>query len=534
MARRIVLLSGPIGVGKSTLTESLQRIYQARIVKTRELLDLEARLRLVQLNTREEYQAFGDNLDREDGGRWVADALAEVLKKETSNLIVVDAVRIQDQIRAVRERYGYAVFHLHLTANEADLKNRFENRITKFREASTYEASQENLTEKGVWKLASIADAVVNTSLCEPEDVVVRASTRLHLYSRDYTPTVDVLVGGQFGSEGKGNVANYLAQEYDLLIRGGGPNAGHKVYEHPDPYTHHLLPCGTRRTQAQLLIAPGAVISLSGLLKEAHECSVGPERLSIDPQVMVITPEDILSEAALVKQIGSTGQGVGAATARRIMARGSDIKLAKDYPELKSFIRESKEILEDAYRYGRRILVEGTQGAGLSLYHGYYPHVTSRDTSVSAALAEAGIPPKRVRKVIMTCRTYPIRVQDGAEGTSGKLTRELTWKDVSDRSGVNLKILESAELTSTTKKKRRVGEFDWVQLRRAALLNGPTDIALTFVDYIDAKNQKARRFEQLSDSTIQFIEEVEDVTAAPVSLISTRFDFRSIIDRRNW
>jgi len=139
-----------------------------------------------------------------------------------------------------------------------------------------------------------------------------------------------------------------------------------------------------------------------------------------------------------------------------------------------------------------------------------------------------------VRKVIMTCRTYPIRVQDGAEGTSGKLTRELTWKDVSDRSGVNLKILESAELTSTTKKKRRVGEFDWVQLRRAALLNGPTDIALTFVDYIDAKNQKARRFEQLSDSTIQFIEEVEDVTAAPVSLISTRFDFRSIIDRRNW
>jgi adenylosuccinate synthase len=534
MAQRIVLLSGPIGVGKSTLTDSLEKTYQARIIKTRELLDLEARFRFQSVKTREEYQKLGETLDRETGGLWVSNALKELLEREKADLVIVDSVRIQKQVDAIREVHGFAVFHLHLTAFENDLRKRFEQRTIKFQEAPSFDSARQNATEQGVRLLERKADAVVNTSFCNPEDVFVRVSTHLRLYSRDYSPTVDVLVGGQFGSEGKGNVASYLAREYDILIRGGGPNAGHKVYENPAPYTHHLLPCGSRSTKAKLIIAPGAVISVSGLLREAHESGIGSERLSIDPQVMVITPADIEAEKQLIKMIGSTGQGVGAASARRIMSRGDSILLARDYVELKPFIRETAEILESAYRQGSRILLEGTQGAGLSLFHGFYPHVTSRDTSVAACLSEAGIPPKRVHKVIMTCRTYPIRVQDGAEGTSGKLSRELDWQDVADRSLISVTVLRKAEITSTTKRPRRVAEFDWVQLRKAALLNGPTDIALTFVDYIDGKNKDARRFEQLTEKTIQFIEEVENVAAAPVSLVSTRFGFRSIIDRRNW
>jgi adenylosuccinate synthase len=134
----------------------------------------------------------------------------------------------------------------------------------------------------------------------------------------------------------------------------------------------------------------------------------------------------------------------------------------------------------------------------------------------------------------MVCRTYPIRVQNGTEGTSGALSREIDWNVVAKRSGIPLDSLLDAEKTSTTNRQRRVSEFDWVQLRRAAQINGPTDIALTFVDYLGAANRKARRFEQLSSETIQFIEEVENVAGAPVSLISTRFGFRSIIDRRTW
>ena len=170
----------------------------------------------------------------------------------------------------------------------------------------------------------------------------------------------------------------------------------------------------------------------------------------------------------------------------------------------------------------------------MALYHGYYPYVTSRDTTVSACLAEAGVAPSRVRRVLMVCRTYPIRVQNPEGGTSGPISQELRWEEMARRSGQDARRLRQSERTSTTNRMRRVGEFDWVLLRRAALLNGPTDIALTFTDYLAASNGDAKRFEQLEKDTISFIHEVESVAGARVSLIATGFNSRSIIDRRAW
>jgi len=134
----------------------------------------------------------------------------------------------------------------------------------------------------------------------------------------------------------------------------------------------------------------------------------------------------------------------------------------------------------------------------------------------------------------MVCRTYPIRVQNPERSTSGRLSQEVSWKIVSERSKIKLERLVESEKTSTTNRSRRVGEFDWALLRKASAINGPTDIALTFADYLDRRNEEARRYEQLRAETIRFIEEIEQVAAAPVSLISTRFDFRSVIDRRYW
>jgi adenylosuccinate synthase len=114
------------------------------------------------------------------------------------------------------------------------------------------------------------------------------------------------------------------------------------------------------------------------------------------------------------------------------------------------------------------------------------------------------------------------------------MSSEITWVELSRRSGISLSKLKKTEKTSTTNRDRRVSEFDWALLRKAATLNGPTDIALTFADYLHKNNENARRYEQLDPDDIQFIEQVERVAAAPVSLISTRFDFRSIIDRRAW
>src|SRR5205807_105332 len=114
-----------------------------------------------------------------------------------------------------------------------------------------------------------------------------------------------VVVGGQYGSEGKGHIASFLAREYDLLVRVGGPNAGHTVYEVPEPYTFHHLPSGSRCSDAQLVIGPGAVLYIPILLKEIADCSIDTNRLSIDPQAMIITEEDRVSEERLQKEIGS-------------------------------------------------------------------------------------------------------------------------------------------------------------------------------------------------------------------------------------
>lgn len=210
--------------------------------------------------------------------------------------------------------------------------------------------------------------------------------------------------------------------------------------------------------------------------------------------------------------------------------------MAKDVASFRGYVRDTAEVIEQALRGQQRILLEGTQGTGLSLYHGYYPHVTSRDTTVAGCLAEAGISPSRVRKVVMVCRTYPIRVQSpsGNGFTSGPMSQELDLAEIARRSGLSEEVLTATERTSTTNRERRIAEFDWALLRRAAFLNAPTDIALTFVDYLSALNEKARRFEQLTQETLRFIQEVERVAGCAVSLISTRFHFRSIIDRRSW
>jgi adenylosuccinate synthase len=134
----------------------------------------------------------------------------------------------------------------------------------------------------------------------------------------------------------------------------------------------------------------------------------------------------------------------------------------------------------------------------------------------------------------MVCRSYVIRVQSPIKGSSGPIKGELTWKEISKRSGIPANELKTVELGSVSKKQRRVGEFDWVLLKKAASLNAPTDIAMTFADYIDIRNSQASRFEQLTGPTIRFAEEIEKVASAPVSLVSTRFHWRSIIDRRAW
>ena len=531
MAGRIVVISGRIGAGKTSLAESLAREFGCLRISTRELI---LALLTDTPESRSALQAAGEKLDRRTGGSWVADAIAKsgLSRQGADTVVIVDSVRIRGQIDALRRVYGPRVLHLHLTAPTEELEKRFMGRRRRKGEARSYAATQLDPTEANVEQLADIADVVIDTKRCSARDVVVRAAVHLGFYGRAYRRLVDVVVGGEYGSEGKGHIAAYLSPEYDVLVRVGGPNAGHTVYGNP-PYTHHLLPSGTTKSEARLVIGPGAVLNVEKLLKEIADCGVTSDRLFIDPQAAIISASDAKWEMAHLRgSISSTAQGGGRTAARRILYRGlsHQVKLARDVKALRPFLRETGEVLDRAFERGERVMLEGTQGTGLSIYHGEYPYVTSRDTTVSGCLAEAGIAPSRVRRIVMVCRTYPIRVA----GPSGNMVAEISWAEVSRRSGISAYQLRKAERTSTTKRRRRVAEFDWTLLRKAASLNGPTDIALTFADYLAKANQRARRYEQLDPATIRFVEEVERVAAAPVSLISVRFAYRSIIDRRAW
>lgn len=539
MTNQVLVLTGQISSGKTTLSNRLERRFGFSSLKTKEHL---ATLAGPDIRERGNMQRFGEDLDTQTGGTWVRDALLEFMKNLGPGArVIVDAARIPEQIDAIRAALPERVVHIHLHAPHDELERRYRSRPTQnFKEFSTYEDAARNKTESQVATLARIADVVIDTNRCTKNDVVVRAAAHLGLYAREYLPLVDVIVGGEYGSEGKGHIASYLAPEYDLLVRVGGPNAGHTVLDYPGTYTFHHLPSGTKSSDADLIIGSGAVLRLDGLLQEIGDCGVGPNRLSIAPQAMIVEDADVNNERDLVTAIASTGRGVGAATARRIMGRAQGwvppVRLARDVPDLKAFVREPQEVLENAFAAGKKILLEGTQGAGLSLYHGRYPHVTSRDTTVGGTLAEAGVSPRHVRRVVMVCRTFPIRVGDApmSGNTSGYMSQPITWEDISLRSGVPINELVKNEVTSVTKRERRVGEFDWELIRKSAYLNGPTDVALTFADYISNKNEEARRFEQLTEETIRFVNEVERVTSASVSLISTRFHLRSIIDRRTW
>ncbi len=530
--RFIIAISGPVAVGKSVLADQLVRRFSSHRISTRQLL-LDAGCR----NERDALIEAGKELDRRTDGRWVSDGITRyVAEHQAKDVILVDAVRTPGQIAHLRTIYGERFFHIHVTAPYEVVKKRYEDRGSLADSGVQYEQVRADPTERGVWWLDRVADRVVINHHREPASMLAIAVAGLGLFPLAPTASVDVIVGGQYGSEGKGHICAHLAPEYDVLMRVGGPNAGHRV-AYP-AYDYVQLPSGTQsNTDAKILIGPAATIKPAQILKEIRECGLeGSSRLVIDEQAMIIEGFDAEAEAGPLESIGSTKQGVGVATARKILNRGQTpifgppALLAGQHRELQRYVGSTARHLEDAYAGGLKIMLEGTQGTGLSLHHGSYPHVTSRETTVSGCLADAGISARRVRKIVMVTRTYPIRVG----GTSGPMGIEIVAQTIANRSGLPVSEIERTEVGTVSGKKRRLAEFDWEQLRGSASLNGATDIALSFSDYITAENREAKRFEQLSVETRNFIAEVERVANAPVSLISTKFDRFGVIDLRDW
>ena len=331
---------------------------------------------------------------------------------------------------------------------------------------------------------------------------------------------VTALVGGQLGSEGKGSIARHMADEFDVAVRTGAPNAGHTIFHEGEVFKMQSLPCTWPNLKCQLVIGVGALINVKILLREvAWVRKYDPDidkRLYIDPMAGILEERHHKAEGGvsghLHKTMGSTGEGVGAARADRMARNPKRFRFAESVRELKKWTGNGTvELLRTARLDGNRILLEGTQGAGLSLIHGSWPHVTTSDTNAAQLAADAGVPPQHVTDVVLVARTYPIRVA----GPSGPMKGEKTWAEMSKIVGRPVE-----ERTTVTKKLRRIGEWDEALISKAATLNAPTSIALTFLDYLCPEDIGKTDPATLSTKAWSFINYVS-ATYGKVELIGT-------------
>jgi adenylosuccinate synthase len=345
-----------------------------------------------------------------------------------------------------------------------------------------------------------------------------------------------VVVGGQFGSEGKGKIAAYLSlrEKIDICIRCGGPNSGHS-FSIDDTHSIVLrqLPTAAYHPKVRLLLPAGSLIDPTILKQELDSFALSPERVGVDQNAMIIEPSDREAEAALGlrSRLSSTLTGVGSALSRRLL-RSPDVRLAKDsaasFPWLQPYLVDTAEEANMGLDQGKKVLVEGTQGFGLSLYHSpFYPKTTSRDTSTAAFLSEVGLSPKLVTEIVLVMRTFPIRV---AGDQAGPLKDEISWDELRELSGAPHSL---QEYTTVTQKPRRVGRFDIELVRQAVAINRPTKLAVNFLDHLTFKNYSASNWNDVSPDTQQYILGLEQILNTPITYCGTGPRLTHLIDREN-
>jgi len=328
-----------------------------------------------------------------------------------------------------------------------------------------------------------------------------------------------VIVGAFWGDEGKGKIISYLAlnDKLDFCVRTGSVNAAHTVWLDGNKYALHMVPAAFIQPKCRLLIAAGANLHVAQFLKEMALTKVDARRVGIDNMASIIEEKHSAQDkaSAVNKGIGTTGWGVGPAVEERARRTA---KLAKDIPELKPYLAETVAEINDGIDASKKVLLEGTQGFMLSLYHGTYPYVTSRDTGAAAICSEAGVGPTRVDDVLIVYKAFITRV--GA----GPMLGEISMEEAKKRGWF--------ETAAGTGRNRRSAPFDFDLARKNAKINGATQAAVTKLDCLFPSCRSARKFDDLSEDAKQFIKEVEKRTGIPVVLIGTGPEALDIIDRR--
>ncbi len=317
----------------------------------------------------------------------------------------------------------------------------------------------------------------------------------------------------------RGKIAAYMGYKdnYKIAVRTGSINAGHTLMNEGKEIKLRIVPCAFVNGSTRLLVAPGALYSIETLMNEVEMTGVRG-RIGVDRNSGIILPEHISRERNdefLMKKVGSTGSGVGAATVDRVNRL---LRLAMDFDELKPFVTDVEKEVHDCMRAGGGVLLEGTQGLYLSLFHGQPPFVTSRDVSASAVCSEVGIGPKDVDDVVIIFKSYVTRVG------GGPLEGELTEEEAVKRGWM--------EIATVTKRKRRAAPFNFALAEKSIRINSATQIALTKLDTVFPECSGATDYARLSDRAKAFVKDIEENLDVPVTLIGTGPGTRDVVDRR--
>lgn len=328
-----------------------------------------------------------------------------------------------------------------------------------------------------------------------------------------------VLVGAQWGDEGKGKITDFLAEKADCVVRfQGGSNAGHTVEVADEKFMLHLIPSGILYSDTSCVIGNGVVVDMAAVIEELEglqKRGINTSNLKISSRAPLVMPYhkkiDELEDCA--KKIGTTKKGIGPTytdKVNRVGFRVCDILFDPDFKKrfekeverknklitevyhqegfnaeemldelmeqlnvLKPYIEDTPYLVYSAIKEGKKVLFEGAQGTLLDIDHGTYPFVTSSNPTAGGACTGAGVGPTSIDRVIGIAKAYTTRVGEGPFPTElkneeGKLLRE-----------------KGAEFGVTTGRPRRCGWVDAVILRYAARVNGLTDLAITKLDVLD-------------------------------------------------
>lgn len=330
----------------------------------------------------------------------------------------------------------------------------------------------------------------------------------------------NIVVGGFFGDEGKGKIIAYIVKKdnVNLAARGGvGPNAGHTFNLNGQTFKVRMLPSAAFNVNTKLAIGAGVLVNPKILLKEITSFQA-QKRTFVDPHCGIIKEEHIQqdsTESFLKDKIGTTGTGTGPANSDRALRK---LSLARDCPEIKDYLGEVSSMIHSELDKKNNILLEGTQGTYLSLYHGRYPYVTSKDVTASSICADVGIGPKSIDNVIIVFKSYITRVG------GGPLENELGREEMQRRGWL--------EYGSVTGRERRSSPFNIDLAKRSIKLNSGTSFALTKLDVLYPECVGVKEYSKLSYPAKKFIEEIEAELGLKAELIGTGTDVDSVIDQR--